>query len=125
MPDNVRAWLYKASANLIVSRARHGAVVQRMAPLLRVDDEPAQPETVALLRETRTEVRRVLSALPATDRTALVLAANGATGLEIATQLGLSHTATRARLCRARRRVRAVTPQRDAGIGAAGPATWM
>lgn len=122
MPDNARAWLYRTSANLVVSRARHGAVAQRIAPRLVHDDEPAQPEAVAVLRETRTEVRGVLATLPPTDRAALLMAANGATGLEIAGRLGLSHTATRARLCRARRRFRAAALGTNAALGEAWPA---
>lgn len=119
MPDDVRAWLYKTSANLIVSRARHGAVAQRMVPRLVHDEEPAQPDAIAVLHETRGEVRGVLATLQATDRLALLMAANGATGQEIAGRLGLSHTATRARLCRARRRFRAATLRPDAELGVA------
>jgi RNA polymerase sigma factor (sigma-70 family) len=117
MPDNVRAWLYRTSANLIVSRARHGAVAFRMAPRLVHDDEPEQPDAIAVLHETRGEVRGVLATLQATDRLALLMAANGATGQEIAARLGLSHTATRALLYRARRRFRTATFGPDAGAG--------
>lgn len=120
MPDNARAWLYRTSANLIVSLARHGAVAQRMAPRLVHDDEPAQPEAIAELREMRSEVLGVLATLPPADRAALLMAANGATGLEIAGQLGLSHAATRARLCRARRRFREATIGANAPLGT----TW-
>ena len=119
MPDNVRAWLYRTSANLIISRARRGAVAQRMAPRLVRDDEPARPEAIAVLRETRAEVRGVLASLPVTDRTALLLAAHGATGQEIAGSLGLSHTAARARLHRARGRFRTATLEPEAGLGVA------
>jgi RNA polymerase sigma factor (sigma-70 family) len=119
MPDNARAWLYRTSANLIVSRARHGAVAQRMAPRLVHYDEPAQPEAVVVRRETRIEVRGVLATLPPRDREALLMAANGATGLEIAGRLGLSHTAGRALLHRARRRFKAATFGLEAVAGAA------
>jgi RNA polymerase sigma-70 factor (ECF subfamily) len=111
MPDNVSAWLYRTTANLIVSRARHSAVAHRFAPRLVRDDEPAQPEAIAVLRESRAEVETLLSALSPSDRAVLLLAAHGATGLEIADRTGRSHTATRAALCRARGRLRSVTAQ--------------
>jgi len=106
MPDNVVAWLYRTSANLIASRARRAAVADRFAPRLLRDDEPSQPEAVVVLRETRQEVRSVLASLSGTDRAALLLAANGATGLEIADRLGRSHDAARTLLSRARGRLR-------------------
>jgi RNA polymerase sigma-70 factor, ECF subfamily len=105
-PDNIAAWLYRTSANLIVSRARRTAVAHRFAPRLLRDDEPVQPEAIAVLRETREEVNRVLSSLSTTDRAALILAAHGATGLEIADRLGRSHVAARTLLSRARGRLR-------------------
>ena len=43
-PDNVGAWLYRTSANLIVSRARRAAVARRLAPRLVRTDGPAQPD---------------------------------------------------------------------------------
>ena len=48
-----------------------------------------------------------LARLSLADRTALVLAAHGATGEEIARRLGRSHAATRTLLSRARQRIRA------------------
>ena len=47
-----------------------------------------------------------LAGLSLPDRTALVLAAHGATGQEIARRLGRSHAATRTLLSRARQRIR-------------------
>lgn len=107
MPDNISAWLYRTSANLIVSRARHTAVAHRFAPRLVGDDRPAEPDAIAVLREAQDELVAILAMLPAQDRMALVMAAHGATGREIARRLGRSELATRAVLCRARRRLRA------------------
>ena len=106
MPDNINAWLYRTSANLIVSRARHSAVAYRYAPRLVRNVEPAQPDAVAVLREAQGELTALLATLPASDRTALIMAAHGATGQEIARELGRSHTAVRTLLCRARGRLR-------------------
>lgn len=106
LPDNVGAWLYRTSANLIVSRARHAAVEHRFAPRLVRYDGPAEPDAIAVLQEQRQELDAALATLSATDRAALVMAAHGATGAEIARQLGRSHVATRTILSRARRRLR-------------------
>lgn len=109
MPDNVSAWLYRTSANLIISGARHAAVAHRLAPRLVNDDEPTQPEAIAVLRESHDELDAALARLPAPDRAALVLAAHGATGRELAHYLGRSPIAARTVLCRARRRLRTAT----------------
>jgi RNA polymerase sigma-70 factor, ECF subfamily len=106
IPDNVGAWLFRASANLVVSRARHAAVARRFAPTLARFDGPAQPDAVAILSEQQEEVRIALSRLSDTDRDALLLAAHGATGAEIAHHLGRSPVATRTLLSRARGRLR-------------------
>ena len=106
LPDNVGGWLYRTSSNLIISRARRAAVAQRLAPRLVRFDGPAQPEAVAVLAEQQAELRIALATLPAADRVALLMAAQGATGEEIARHLGRSHAATRTLLSRARGRLR-------------------
>ena len=120
-PDNVGGWLYRTSANLIVSRARRAAVARRLAPRLVELDRPAEPDTVALLQEQQTELRVALAALPAVDRVALLMVAQGATGQEIARRLGRSHAATRTLLCRARGRLRTAVVGPDAPIRLAEP----
>jgi RNA polymerase sigma-70 factor (ECF subfamily) len=105
-PDNVRAWLYRASANLIVSRARRAAVARRFAPRLLPTDAPAQPDTIAIGLEQHQELQIALATLSTVDRMALLMAAQGATGVELAAQLGRSEAATRTLLCRARMRLR-------------------
>jgi RNA polymerase sigma factor (sigma-70 family) len=109
MPDNVRAWLYRTSANLIVTRARKAAVARRKAPCLARFDGPAQPDAIALLNEERDELDAVMATLPPAHRIALVMAADGATGEEIADRLGRTHGATRTLLTRARGRLRVAT----------------
>jgi RNA polymerase sigma-70 factor (ECF subfamily) len=106
-PDNVRAWLYRASANLVVSRARRSTVARRYAPLLLPRDTPAEPETISIEREEHRALARAMAGLPALERTALVMAAEGASGIEIADYLGRSRGATRTMMSRARRRLRA------------------
>ena len=105
-PDNTGAWLYRAVSNLVISRARRAEVARRYAPRLADLGGPDQPDVVALRREGQAELRKALAALSQDERTALVLAASGASGVEIASRLGRSHGATRALMCRARTRLR-------------------
>ena len=120
-PDNVGAWLYRTSANLIVSRARRAAVARRLAPRLARFDRPAEPDAIAVLQEQHHELHAALATLSAADRVALLMAANGATGEEIARRLGRSHAATRTLLSRARGRLRTAAIGADAHVCRAEP----
>ena len=42
-PDNVRAWLYRASANLVISRARRATVARTQPPQLGTPPKPQDP----------------------------------------------------------------------------------
>lgn len=105
-PDNVGGWLYRTSANLVISRQRRAAVARRLAPRLVRLDRPAEPDAVAIAHEQRRDLERALSELTESERVALLLAASGARGEEIARTLRRSHGATRTLLCRARRHLR-------------------
>lgn len=105
-PDNTAAWLSRAATNVAISRARRTIVARRLAPLLLDRSSPDQPDMVALKRERDGELHRVLAALRPSERRALILAAQGMSGPEIALDLGRSHGATRALICRARSRLR-------------------
>ncbi len=125
-PDDIRAWLHRTTANLIISRARRAAVARRWAPRLVRLDGPAEPDAIAILREDRSDLRIALATLPVTDRVALLMAAQGATGQEIARHLGRTPAATRTLLCRARMRLRAATTDVDAcGAVTAGVALLL
>jgi RNA polymerase sigma factor (sigma-70 family) len=113
-PENIGAWLYRTSANLIVSRARRAAVARRLAPRLVRTDGPAQPDAIAVLREEHHALQVALATLPVAARVALLMAAHGATGEEIARHLGRSHGATRTLLSRARGRLRTATIEAEA-----------
>ncbi len=106
-PDNIRAWLHRVVANLVASRGRHLSVVDRYLPRLVDHDLAASPEALALEAEVGDALRGALAALPATDRRAVMLAAHGYRGPEIAALIGRSDGATRTLLCRARSRLRA------------------
>ena len=112
-PEHVGGWLYRTSSNLIISGARRQSVARRFAPRLVRRDESAGPETIALGRERRSHIDDALASLSVPDRMVLVLAAQGATGQEIAGYLGRSDGATRTLLSRARVRLRAALDLRE------------
>jgi RNA polymerase sigma factor (sigma-70 family) len=106
VPDNIGAWLHRVAVNLVASRGRHASVVdRRLADLPRPDHEPS-PETASIEAEEAVALRQALDTLKPIDRAALVMAARGYRGPEIADRLGRSQGATRTLLCRARSRVR-------------------
>lgn len=105
-PDNVRAWLHRVIANLAVSQGRHAAVGRKFAPVLMNRGEPPTPETIVMDTELRSDLASALGGLPVGARTALVLAASGYSGAEIAAAIGRSATATRTLMSRARLRLR-------------------
>ncbi len=105
-PDQPRAWLHRVAANFAIDRARRRTVVSRVLGRL-VDHRTEPPPDDEVLRgETRREVREAISHPPADARTALLLAAHGFSGRDIAEALGRSELATRSLMCRARLRLR-------------------
>lgn len=105
-PEQPRAWLHRVAANLVVDGGRRRSVATRFLGRL-VDHRTEPPLDEGLLQgETRREVREALSELPVDARTALMLAAHGFSGREIAATLGRSELATRSLICRARLRLR-------------------
>lgn len=105
-PDQPRAWLYRVAANLAIDRGRRRTVVTRALGRL-VDHRTEPPPDDKVLRdETRHEVWTAIAHLPTDARTALLLAAHGFSGRDIASTLGRSELATRSLMCRARLRLR-------------------
>jgi RNA polymerase sigma factor (sigma-70 family) len=105
-PDNMRAWMHRVIANLAVSMGRRNAVSRKYAGALVRHEEPATPEAIVLDMETRAALASALQTLPEGARTALVLAASGYAGAEIAAAIGLSDCATRTMMSRARGKLR-------------------
>jgi RNA polymerase sigma factor (sigma-70 family) len=106
VPDNIGGWLHRVAVNLVASRGRHASVAdRRLADLPRPEHEPS-PESASIEAEEAVALRRALDALKPIDRAALVMAAQGFRGPEIADRLGRSQGATRTLLCRARSRMR-------------------
>jgi RNA polymerase sigma-70 factor (ECF subfamily) len=114
MPDEVRPWLYRVAANAAVDRGRRVAVVARFLPRLLDRREPVRPEGEALRSERDAELRAALGRLPPDRRAALLLAARGFSGHEVAAALGRTEGATRTLMCRARLELRATLESAEA-----------
>jgi RNA polymerase sigma-70 factor (ECF subfamily) len=106
-PDQIRSWLMRVVTNAAISRGRRISAAARYADRLPVPEALPGPEDVCLRRESSTELGRHLAALPPTERRALVMAAHGVGGRDIATAIGRSYPATRVLLHRSRLRLRA------------------
>jgi RNA polymerase sigma factor (sigma-70 family) len=106
IPDDPAAWLHRVGRNLAMSRGRHLQVVDRRNGELPRPGVASGPEEAAIEHETASAAVRALDGLPASARRALVLAAHGCPGTEIAASIGRTPGATRTLLCRARGRVR-------------------
>jgi RNA polymerase sigma-70 factor, ECF subfamily len=105
-PTNTRAWLYRVIANLAVSRARRASVAQKQLGELLDRRTEGGPEPLILEHERRSTIEAVLAELGEDARTALLMAANGFNGIEIAEVIGRSGNATRSLMCRARLQLR-------------------
>ncbi len=109
-PDNVRAWLFRTATNLATSRWRRRAVAERrsgeLGRQIGSNGDGASAEEITLRSIEHADLHVALAELPAVDRTALLLAAEGYGGAEIARLLGRTNGATRTLLYRARERLR-------------------
>ena len=107
-PDNAAAWLAQVARNLATSRARRAATANRFEPFLDRPSAPEDPAFAVIATERADAVHAALADLSLVDRTALLMAAEGHHNAEIAVRIGRTELATRALLCRARRRLRPV-----------------
>lgn len=105
-PDDAGAWLHRVAHNLAMSRGRHISVADRRQSELARPDQPESPEHLALVAERDREVQDAVSDLQAVHRYALMMAAMGYGGIDIARSIGRTEAATRTMLCRARAKVR-------------------
>ncbi|MEO6206850.1 MAG: RNA polymerase sigma factor [Candidatus Limnocylindrales bacterium] len=101
-PSNVRAWLYRVTANQAISRGRRTNVAQKWRGQLSPGHTAQDPESEFLDQERASELDHALAELPVDARTALLMAASGFAGQEIATAIGRTESATRTLLSRAR-----------------------
>ena len=105
-PDCVSAWLFRVGRNLATSRGRRATVAARYAGALPVPAGVEAPDALAIRDEQARAVRAAMASLPDDHREALLLAAEGYRGPEIAARLQRTPLATRALLCRVRGHVR-------------------
>jgi RNA polymerase sigma-70 factor (ECF subfamily) len=108
MPDAVRPWLYRVAANAAISRGRRASALTRLLPHLLDRWESARAETDLLGFERDAELHAAMLGLEPDGRAAMLLAAQGFNGSEIAAAIGRSEGATRTLLCRSRMRLRLV-----------------
>ena len=105
-PDNARAWLFRVAANLASSRGRRLGVAGRAALRMRPSDDSASPEAGYLDQEQSRELNLALGTLSLDARRAVLLAAHGFDGAEIAEMIGRTPLATRSLLWRSRLQLR-------------------
>jgi len=105
LPDAPGAWLRRVAHNLVVSGHRHRQIGDRVLGRLAEDETSASLEDHAIRHEENDALVAALGALPTDDRAAIVMAAQGYRGTEIARHIGRSELASRALLCRARSRL--------------------
>ncbi len=105
-PDDAVAWLHRVASNLAMSRGRRISVADRRAGDLPQPSLVSSPEVDAVAAEEAAAVRTAVTELEGDDRDAVILAAHGFRGPEIAERIGRTNGATRTLLCRARAKVR-------------------
>jgi RNA polymerase sigma factor (sigma-70 family) len=118
VPDEIGAWLHRVGHNLAMSRGRRITVADRRRSELVVSDWAPSPESLTVAGEEQRAVGVALEGLGRVDRQALILAAQGYRGTEIARSIGRSDLATRTLLCRARAKVRSRMLASQPGMGA-------
>ena len=94
-PEQSSAWLYRVAANLVVDGGRRRTVVARVLGRPSIIGREPPPDDEFLRGELRREVWAALGTLPRDARAALMLAAHGFSGREVADALGRSELATR------------------------------
>ena len=105
-PENVTAWLYRVCSNLATSRGRRGVVARRFLERQPAEETEVAAEIEILRHELSETLLAALTILPDDQRSALVMAAQGFSGREIAEALGRTETSTRTMMFRARERLR-------------------
>lgn len=105
-PENVSAWLFRVCSNLAMSRGRRLNVAQRFLRMARNGSDEPPADIEILRREENATLLDGLATLPSDARAALLMAAHGFSGREIAAALGRSEVATRSMMFRGREKLR-------------------
>jgi RNA polymerase sigma-70 factor (ECF subfamily) len=116
---SVKTWLLRIARNLYLRRAERGRRTTSLEALQEggasVPDPQPDPETALLGRERSRAIQRALLSLSEGDRSILLLRAQeNMPGKEIAQVLGISVSAVKVRLYRARRRLAAALSEQGA-----------
>ncbi len=120
MPDDPRAWLATVATNLFRDQRRQA---RRRAELVLEHgtethaSEPAAADADALVRETRSQVRAALDALPERDRALLLLRHEGYSYRELAQAVGVAESSVGTLLVRATRMFRGAVDARHVRSG--------
>jgi RNA polymerase sigma-70 factor (ECF subfamily) len=114
-PADARGWLFRVVGNLVASRGRRIATARRLLGRLSDRRTHESPEAAYIRHEVRDDLRAALAGLPTDMRVAIVMAAYGVAGRDIAAAIGRSEAATRTLLTRARQRVRQRLAAADGG----------
>lgn len=114
-PHDTAAWLHRVGHNLAMGRGRRLAVANRRSLEFAPPDSAPSPEALTLEAERDNRLHIALAGLGSTDQRALILAANGYRGPEIARFIGRTEIATRTLLCRARSKLRGLMLEPHAG----------
>jgi DNA-directed RNA polymerase specialized sigma24 family protein len=101
LPRNVRAWLHRAVASAVASAGGQEAPPEPSPGDQASGDEPVESGPAGVV-DRPDPIDIALGELEGDGRTALLLAANGFNGLEVAEAIGRSATATRSLMTRAR-----------------------
>lgn len=105
-PENVSAWLFRVCTNLAMSRGRRLLVAQRFLQDARTSSDSPPADVEYLRSEQNAAVLNALATLTPDAQTALLMAAQGFSGREIAKAIGRTEPATRTFMCRARQKLR-------------------
>jgi RNA polymerase sigma-70 factor (ECF subfamily) len=105
-PDNVAAWLFRVCSNLAMSRGRRIGTVQKFIRVARGRTDAPPADIEILRREENAALLEGLARLAPDARAALLMAAQGFSGREIAEALGRTEVATRTMMFRAREKLR-------------------
>jgi RNA polymerase sigma-70 factor (ECF subfamily) len=105
-PDDATAWLFRVASNLAASRGRKMSVADRHANVVKPPGPGIQPDRAAIGRELGATLDQALASLGSSERTAVLLAAEGYRAEEIGRVVGRSAGAARTLLCRGRAKLR-------------------
>lgn len=114
-PANPPAWLFRVCANLVTSDARRRGVLAHLTSPVAPAEAAVSAEEETMWRADWQALQRGLRALPTEARRAVLLAAEGRRGREVADAIGHTESATRTILFRARRTLRASLADETSG----------